>query len=85
MTERQPDDQVNHVKSIPDRETGTAKALCLERTCSWSFEELKKASVVENRECRENGSGVGVGDSGDTWVEVWYSSALHPKSNRKLL
>lgn len=82
MTERQPDDQV---KSIPDRKTGTAKALCLERKCSWSFEELKKASVVENRECRENGSGVGVGGSGDTWVEVWYNSALRPKSNRKLL
>ena len=85
MIEGQPDDQVNQVKSIPDRETGTAKSLCLERKCSWSFEELKKASVVENRECRENGSGVGVGDSDDTWVEVWYSSALHPKSNRKLL
>ena len=47
----------------------------------WSLEKLKKGQCSQAQ--RMQSEWQGLGNSDNTWVEVWYSSGLHHKSNRK--
>ena len=47
----------------------------------WSLEKLKKGQCSQAQRMQREWQGLE--NSDDTWVEVWYNSGLHYKSNRK--